>query len=88
MSTMKRVSTQVFELPTDDVSRRKFLDGVKALAAECGANWLAGSVHNEIAYADLLEKELAAHEGSEGVEAIRLQFEKERPSKAAGNKKC
>jgi hypothetical protein len=76
MANTKKISTQVYELPADQAARTKFLDGVKALADECKATWLAGSVHNEMDYADLLAEELTRHVGEQEVENIRQEFER------------
>lgn len=76
MAKKKAITTQVYELPKDEASRLKFVNGVKALAEECNATWLSGSVHNEIDYADLLTKELGEHIGDMAVEEIRLEFER------------
>ncbi|RMN21136.1 hypothetical protein ALQ64_02814 [Pseudomonas cannabina] len=70
------ISTQVYQLPDDEAARTRFLNGVKALAEESKATWVAGSVHNEIDYADLLGTELANHVGEMAVEEIRLNFER------------
>jgi len=72
----KKVTTQVHELPDDPQKRTKFLDGVKQLAEECGANWVAGSVHDEMAYADVLAKELENEVSDMYVEDLRQRFEK------------
>lgn len=70
-----KITTQVFELPADEAARSQFLKGIKALTDECNATWISGSVHNEIAYIETLEKELADHVGELGVEDIRREFE-------------
>ncbi len=72
-----KITTQVYELPADEAARKKFLDGVKALAGACGATWVSGSVHDEMAYADLLTEELAEHISGMGVEDIRQKFERQ-----------
>ncbi len=71
------ITTQVFALPADQAARKKFLDGVKALADACGATWVSGSVHDEMGYADLLTEELSEHIGDMGVEDIRQKFERQ-----------
>lgn len=79
MGNAKRnlITTQVYQLPEDDDARTRFTAGVIALAKECNATWVAGSVHNEMDYADLLGSELATHVGELGVEEIRLTFERQ-----------
>lgn len=76
MTKTNKITTQVYGLPLDDVARRKFLDGVKALADECNAIWVSGSVHDEMEYADLLAEKLTEHVGDMAVEGIRQDFER------------
>lgn len=76
MATKKKFSTQVYQMPTDPSASRYFLDGVKALAKECKAKWVSGSVHDEISYVESLETELKQHIGDFGVENIRHEFER------------
>jgi len=76
MTQAKKVTTQVYELPQDETARKKFLDGVKALADEHSATWVSGSVHNEMDYADLLADKLTEHVGDVAVEDIRQKFER------------
>lgn len=76
MSNKNAITTQVYELPEDPDARDKFVNGVKALADECKAVWVAGSHHNEIDYADLLAEKLSEHEGELAVEGIRQEFER------------
>lgn len=71
-----KVTTQVFELPENDQDRAKFLDGIKQLAEECKATWIAGSAHDEMAYAELLAEELTQEVGELAVEDLRQKFEK------------
>ncbi len=76
MANSEKSITQVYQLPSDDAARTKFLSGIKALAEECQATWVSGSVHNEILYVETLEAELAEHVGEQGVENIRQDFER------------
>jgi hypothetical protein len=76
MKNAKAITTQVYELPSDEVARKSFLDGITALAEQFNAKWVAGSVHNEIDYADLLAQELTEHVGELAVENIRQEFER------------
>lgn len=71
-----KVTTQVFELPENDQDRAKFLEGIKRLAEECKTTWISGSVHDEMAYADLLAEELTQEVGELAVEDLRQKFEK------------
>ena len=75
MKKATKTMTQVYEQPDDEAARAKLLDGIKSLAAECKATWVAGSVHDETAYVETLEKELIEHVGEQGVENIRREFE-------------
>lgn len=77
MTKAPKVTTQVYQLPADEAARAKFLDGIKSLAVECKATWVAGSVHDETAYVETLEKELTEHVGEQGVENIRREFERQ-----------
>ncbi|MGK8437321.1 hypothetical protein ACRS3X_08235 [Ectopseudomonas hydrolytica] len=72
----QKVITQGYQLPADPVDRSKFLDGIKRLAEECKATWVAGSLHDEMAYADLLASELEQEVGDLKVGDLRQQFEK------------
>ena len=72
-----RVVTKLFRLPANEEDRTKFILGVAALAEECGAESLGGSVHNELDYVELLEAELEARMGERGVEGLRQRFEKQ-----------
>lgn len=76
MSIANAITTQVYALPADPDARDKFVNGVKALADECKAVWVAGSHHNEIDYADLLAEKLSELEGEMAVEGIRQDFER------------
>jgi recombinational DNA repair ATPase RecF len=74
---MPIICTRVFELPESQDARAKFIDTLNTLIAECGVTMAGGSVHNEMAYADRLEKELAEEIGEGGVEEIRQEFERD-----------
>lgn len=76
MSKKRLHITQVYALPADEAARTKFLDGVKSLASECKAEWVAGSRHDEMSYLEIIEKELATHIGESGVEGLRQKFER------------
>jgi len=51
------------------------------LAAETGAQWLAGSNQNEMDYLDALEKKLAGELGDVFVEDCRVAYEREQGQK-------
>lgn len=72
---MNRFTTQVYQLSEDEAANTRFLNGISALAEECNAVWVSGSVHDEMAYADKLEEELTESIGDLAVEGIRQQFE-------------
>lgn len=67
--------TEVYQLPRDDEARKKFTNGIKALADECQATWVAGSVSNEMDYVEMLENELSERYGQAFVEDLRQKFE-------------
>lgn len=69
------VTTQVYKLPDDQAQRIRFLEGIRVLAAETGAQWLAGSNQNEMDYLDALEKKLAGELGDFFVEDFRVAYE-------------
>ncbi|MBF6615500.1 MAG: hypothetical protein ITG07_02120 [Candidimonas sp.] len=71
-----KVTTQVYQLPDDQAQRERFLEGIRELAAQTGAQWLAGSAHNEMEYVEALEKELGDELGDLVVEDFRLSFER------------
>lgn len=79
---MVKMATRVFQLPSDEALCKKFFDGLRALEKDCKAIEVGGSVHDEITYADLLEKELEEHIGDQGVENFRQDYE--RAARAAG----
>ncbi len=67
--------THVYQLPADESNRAHFLNGLRALAETYGSACIACSVHDEMSYADRLEKELSLHAGEGVVENIRQEFE-------------
>lgn len=73
---MKRLITHVYELPADEAARKRFLDGVERLQAECSVKRPSSSANDEISYADLLSTELEEHIGDFAVERIRQDFER------------
>lgn len=83
MATAK-VTTQVFQLPDEQKKCEQFLEGVRALAAETGAQFLAGSVNNEMAWVEVLEKELEDELGDAAVESLRQSFERNAKAVAEG----
>lgn len=76
MANRNKFSTQVYQLPTDEADRIKFTSGVEAIAAECKATWVAGSVHDELSYVEILEKALTREIGDRAVEKIRQMYER------------
>lgn len=75
MATAK-VTTQVYQLPDEQAKCEQFLEGVRALVAETGAQFLAGSVNNEIDWAEILEHKLEDDLGDAAVESLRQSFER------------
>lgn len=69
--------TKVFKLPADSEKRLAFLEGVKALAEQCGVEETAGSSCDEMTYVERLEKELLEHISDSGIEDIRQEYESE-----------
>lgn len=67
--------TRVYALPSDVTHRKAFLEGIRMLADQYQATQVAGSMHDEITYVEVLERELAEHLGVQGVEKIRLDYE-------------
>ncbi|MNJ53192.1 hypothetical protein D3C77_485720 [compost metagenome] len=78
---MTRMITKIFGLPENTDQRKKFSDGVEALAAECGVTNLGGSMHNELNYVEKLEKELEERIGQLAVEDLRQTFERSERNK-------
>tara|TARA_Y100000780_G_scaffold12814_1_gene10960 strand:+ start:44 stop:202 length:159 start_codon:yes stop_codon:yes gene_type:complete len=52
---MNTMTTKVFALPDDAEKRMAFLNGLKALAAECGVEETGGSLYDELTYIEKLE---------------------------------
>ncbi|WGK63545.1 hypothetical protein QAO71_17400 (plasmid) [Halopseudomonas sp. SMJS2] len=73
---MNKMTTKVFALPADAENRMAFLNGVKALAEKHGVDEIGGSLFDELSYVEMIEKELAEHISSDGVEDLRQEYEK------------
>tara|TARA_R110002124_G_scaffold128157_20_gene288750 strand:+ start:8246 stop:8488 length:243 start_codon:yes stop_codon:yes gene_type:complete len=75
MELKKRKITQVYLLPDTAEERSGFADGLVSLAKQFNVQITAGSVHDEISYVEILEKELSEHISESGVEDIRQIYE-------------
>lgn len=70
------VCTKVFQFPQDSGDRKAFLQDLESLAAQYNVSVIAGSVHNEISYVEVLEKSLSDEIGDFQLEDIRQEFER------------
>ena len=70
------ITTFVYRQPKNDADRTRFNNGLKQLASDCKATWIAGSHMDEISYVEILEKALARETSDMFVEDIRQEFER------------